>query len=187
MFHLKHMDKSMQHLPDIIPNKVTQSGIIGMNLVDYAPDASFMDFDITPYCYKGLMLKEKEFKTAMDALNWAQYTGSYVSLYCSSGAILPQWVWMLVCVKLQPFAKSIIFGSTEAHKTGRWVANIEDADFSSLAGKKVTLRADADVPEAVYMKATEKLMPLVLSLMYGEPGLPKVIYKLQKPTTEITS
>lgn len=177
----------MQTAPDSIPNKVTQSGIIGINLVDYAPDASFVNFDITPYCYKGLMLKEKEFKTAMDAVNWARYTGSCVALYCSSGAILPQWVWMLLSVKLRPFAKSIIFGSTEAHRTERWVANIETADFSSLAGKKVTLRANADVPEAVYMKATEKLMPLVHTLMYGEPGLPKVIYKLQKPTTETTS
>lgn len=177
----------IQRFPDTILNKVTQSGIRGMNLEDYAPDGPFMDFDITPYCYKGLMLKEKEFKTAMEMVNWAQYTGCCVSVCCTSGAILPQWVWMLLSVKLQPFAKSIIFGSTEVHKTEHWVANIEAADFSSLEGEKVTLRANAAVPEAVYMKAAEKLMPLVQTLMYGEPGLPKVIYKLQKPTTETTS
>ncbi|WP_300598970.1 DUF2480 family protein [Niabella sp.] len=177
----------MQNLPDIIPNKVTQSGIIGINLADYALDEPFAAFDITPYCYRGLMLKEKEFRTAMEAVNWSEYAGSSVSVHCTSGAIIPQWVWILLSVKLQPFAKSIIFGSTELHKTERWVANIEAADFSSLKEEKVTLRANAAVPEAVYMKAAEKLMPLVTTLMYGEPGLPKVIYKLHKPSTETTS
>ncbi|MCF3111984.1 DUF2480 family protein [Niabella sp. CC-SYL272] len=184
---LKHKETDMQDFRNIIPNKVALSGITGVNLLDYAPDDQFLDFDITPFCYRGLMLKEKEFKTEMEAVNWAQYMGSCVSVYCSSGAILPQWVWMLIAAKLQPFAKSIIFGSTEVHRTERWIANIEAADFSSLKGKKTTLRANPAVPEAVYMKATEKLMPLVPTLMYGEPGLPKVIYKLRKSTTEATS
>ncbi|MBZ4187528.1 DUF2480 family protein [Niabella beijingensis] len=166
-----------------IQNKVVQSGIAGLTLTDYAPGDRFADFDITPYLFHGLVLKEKEFRAAMESIDWTQYAESCVSVYCSSDAILPQWAFMLLSVKLRPFAKSIIFGSTEIHRKKCWVENIDAADFSHLEGKKVTLRADIKVPEEVYMKATEKLMPLVATLMYGEPGLPKVIYKSYKPTT----
>jgi len=162
-------------------NKVAQAGIAGIDLADYQPQEPSRDFDITPFLYQGLMLKEKDFKATLEQVNWVQYQDCAVSVHCSSGAILPQWAFMLIAMKLLPFAKSTIFGSRERHIEQRWVENIEAADFSGFSDKKVALRAGSDVPETVYIRATEKLVPLVASLMYGEPGLPKVIYKSNKP------
>ena len=58
-----------------------------------------------------------------------------------------------------------------------WKENLLKADVSSFTGHKVVVRARPDIPPALYMLATSRLKLLVKALMYGEIGMPKVIFK----------
>lgn len=160
-----------------IVNKVTASGILRLDLMEYQPQEEFVEFDIKNYLFQELVVREKEFRAAMDAIDWQYYTKKAVSVFCSVDAIVPQWVYMLVTVKLYPYAAFVSFGSVENHVLKLWETNIMQADLSDYMGKKVALKASEFIPDAIYVKATGILTDKVTTLMYGEPGLPKVIHK----------
>lgn len=160
-----------------IVNKVTASGILRLDLLQYQPDVVFADFDIKNYLFQELVLIEKEFRIAMEAIDWEAYQGKAVSVYCSVDAIVPQWVYMLVAARLKPYAFSVIFGSEKEHHIKLWENRLLQADLTGYEGEKVAFRASEHIPEALYITATNVLAGKVASLMYGEPGLPKVIRK----------
>lgn len=160
-----------------IINKVAASGILRLDLLEYKPKEEFVEFDIKGYLFQELVVREKEFRVAMDSIDWHYYDKKAVSVFCSVDAIVPQWVYMLVTVKLYSHAASVSFGSVEDHILKLWEINLMKADLSNYNEKKVALRASEYIPDAIYVKATTILVDKVTTLMYGEPGLPKVIHK----------
>ncbi|WP_270087616.1 DUF2480 family protein [Sphingobacterium sp. SYP-B4668] len=162
---------------DFIVNKVQLSGIIGLDLQDYAPTDTFIDIDLKDMLYKGLMLREKEFKEALSKFDTFSFRDKMVSIYCSSEAIVPQWAYMLITQKLSPYSISIQFGDPKSHYENIWIQNIRKQDFGYLSGKKVSIKNDIQVPENIFIVITQKLLPIVSTLLYGEVGMPKVIYK----------
>lgn len=164
---------------DIKPiNKVLATGIIGIDLIEYKPTLNMEMLDLAPYLYKGMIIKEKEFKEGMEKIDWAKYTNKAVSISCTFDAIIPQWVYMYVTGKLYPYAPSISFGNQREHEINIWKTNLFHADFKQYREKKVVLKANNEVPDTIYVAASTLLLSNgVLSLMYGEVGMPKVIYK----------
>lgn len=160
-----------------IENKVTASGILRLDLMEYRPTIAFVTFDIRPYLYEELIIMEKNFRIAMDSVNWEAYSGKAVSVCCSVDAIIPQWVYMLVAAKLKPFAESIAFGTEREHLVKLWEKAVENADMTPFYTKKVAFKASEQIPDTLYICATNVLAGNVATLMYGEPGLPKVIRK----------
>lgn len=165
---------------ETIVNKVTASGIQSLDLMAYSPTVEFVHFDIAPYLYMGLIVKEKEFRKALETIDWASYENKAVSIGCAVEAILPQWVFMDIASKLYPYAFAVIEGTSDLHKEQLWAEKLMQQDFGIFTGQKVTLIANPDIPVALYVLATNLLTGSVASLMYGEPGLPKVIYKKAK-------
>src|SRR4051812_20792532 len=100
-------------MQETIVNKVAESGIITLNLEDYYPKEDIVVFDLKPYLFMGLILKEKDFRTALQEIDWQEYQNKYVAVYCSADAIIPIWAYMLVAVNLQPIAKDVIFGDDQ--------------------------------------------------------------------------
>ncbi len=160
-----------------IENKVTASGILRLDLEVYRPTMPFVTFDIKPYLYEELIIVEKSFRTAMDSVNWEDNSGKAVSVICSVDAIIPQWVYMLITAKLKPFATSIAFGTEQDHLIKCWERSVENADLSLYYDKKVAVKASEHIPDALYICVSTILAGKVATLMYGEPGLPKVIRK----------
>ena len=95
-------------------NRVAASGLITINLEDFFPSEEVLVFDIKDYLYMKLMLKEKDFRTALKAHDWEQYQDKQLLVYCSTDAIVPVWAFMLVTAYATPFAKSIFNGETTA-------------------------------------------------------------------------
>lgn len=160
-----------------IENKVTASGILRLDLEAYRPEMTFVTFDIKPYLYEELIIIEKSFRTAMDSVNWEDYSGKAVSVVCSVEAIIPQWVYMLITAKLKPLAASIAYGTEKEHLIKSWEKAIENADLSLYFDKKVAVKASEQIPDALYICVSTILAGKVATLLYGEPGLPKVIRK----------
>ncbi|MNI09555.1 hypothetical protein D3C73_626310 [compost metagenome] len=69
------------------------------------------------------------------------------------------------------------FKSVETLGLELWTQNLKLADLSQYQNQKVVVRARPNMPESLYMLAAARLIPIVTTLMYGEVGMPKVIFK----------
>lgn len=166
-------------MSDIIINKVAESGIITLDLEDFYPKEELVIFDIKEYLFMGMVLKEKDFRTALQQLDWSAYTGKLVAVTCSVDAIVPYWAYMLITAYLQPLAADIVFGDEKAALQQRFLKNIAAIDVDAFNQKRVVIKGCGDLPigEFAYMEITKKLRPVVKSLMYGEPCSTVPIYK----------
>lgn len=164
---------------DTIINRVAESGIITIDLEDFYPESEITVWDIKDYLFRGLILKEKEFREALKQTNWQQYAGKYVALTNTADAIIPMWAYMLVVSYLQPVAKNIVFGNEKEMLQAMMLDTIAGIDAAEYVGKRVVIKGCGDVvlPEAAYIAITQKLQPVVKSLMYGEPCSTVPVYK----------
>ncbi|MCF3110477.1 DUF2480 family protein [Niabella sp. CC-SYL272] len=163
----------------IIRNKVAESGIITLNLESYYPSEPVKLFDIKDYLFMGMILKEKDFRTALKELDWSAYENQLVGIVCSADAIIPLWAYMLIVSYLQPIAKFICLGD-EASVKNKWLLkNIDAIDTTSFSDARVVIKGCGDIPvsEEAYAAISLKLLPVVKSLMYGEPCSTVPVFK----------
>lgn len=173
-------------MSDVIINKVAGSGIITIDLETFFPKAEIVVFDIKDYLFRGLILKEKEFREALKHTDWEQYNGKYIALTNTADAIIPMWAYMLVVSYLQPQAKDIVFGSEKDLVQTLMLNNISNINEDDYADKRIVIKGCGDVvlPEAAYAAITKKLRPVVKSLMYGEPCSTVPVYKAASVKTQ---
>ena len=141
---------------ETIVNKVTASGIQSLDLMAYSPTVEFVHFDIAPYLYMGLIVKEKEFRKAMETIDWASYKNKAVSIGCAVEAILPQWVFMDIASKLYPYAFAVMEGTPALHKEQLWAVKLMQQDFGIFTGQKVTLIANPHINLESPVKSEKK-------------------------------
>lgn len=158
-------------------NKIAENGIVTVDLTDFEPETKSLFFDIKEGLYMGLVLKEAEFRTFLAETDWEAYRNKPVAIGCTANAIIPTWAYMAVAEKLSDVAEQIDYTSSELLNLRLWKERIETTNFNHLVAKKVVVRQSQKVPPLLYVVITDKLKPLVKTLMYGEAGLPKVIYK----------
>lgn len=165
---------------DTIVNKVAESGIITLDLATYLPqEDSVVAFDIKPFLFREMILKEKDFREAMKSHEWNQYQNKHVAICCSVDAIVPVWAYMLISSYLIDSTIGVYFGTREEYIKKIIADNISTISIGEYADKRVVLKGcgDIDVPAIAYVTATEKLKGVVKSLMYGEPCSTVPIYK----------
>lgn len=175
MFYLCIMEKEFV-------NKVSESGIVTLDLEEYYPKEETEVFDMKEYLFMGLILKEKEFREALKGLDLSVYQGKNIAITCSADAVIPMWAYMLVTSYLQPVANEIVFGDRGfLHKT-IFLKNISKIKADDYAGKRVVVKGCGDLPvsETAYIAITQILRPVVKSIMYGEPCSTVPIYKKAK-------
>jgi hypothetical protein len=162
-----------------IINKVAESGLITIDLEKYFPTEEVVPFDIKNFLFMEMLLKEKDFRMALDQQDWSQYNGKKVALFCSTDAIIPMWAYMLVVSKLTGIAKDIHFGNEEEVLKEEIIDNIQHVDAQEYEGKRVVVKGcgDRPIPEYAYIEISKKLIPVVKSMMYGEPCSTVPVYK----------
>ncbi len=165
---------------ETIVNKVAESGIITLDLSPFIPSGGELaSFDLTPFLFREMILKEKDYRAALQTHDWQQYAGKEVAVFCSADAIIPVWAYMLAATYLQPVAASVFYGTPGELTKNILISRINAIDVNEYSGKRVVLKGcgDTPVPEAAYVAATSHLRPVVRSLMYGEPCSTVPIYK----------
>lgn len=154
-----------------IVNKVKQSQkLVTVDLQKYYDETPVAGLDLKEFLYEGLILKEQEFRQGLEDHNWSQYEGKYLSVFCSTDAIITRWAYMLVVQYAAPFAEDIFEGKEEEARFELYRRKLEHIDWSDYKDKFVLLKgcSNKPVPESVYLYATKKLLPHVQKLMYGE-------------------
>ena len=164
---------------DTIINKVSESGLVTLDLETLFPTDEVMGFDMKDYLFMGLILKEKDFRESLNTTDWDVFKGKDVAIYCSADAIIPLWAYMLVSSYLQPVAKTVFAGTPDEFKKQQFISNIRNIDAPAFKDQRVVVKGcgDLELGEYAFIEITSKLRPVVKSLMYGEPCSTVPVYK----------
>jgi hypothetical protein len=168
----------MSETPEIV-NRVAMSGLVTLDLEELYLEGERISFDMADHLHQRIVLKEKEFREAMRSHDWSRYEGKYVALHCSEDAIVPTWAFMLVASRLAPLAKKVVAGNPEQLEATLFHEVIGAMDLSSYQGKRVVIKgcSNRPVPMSAYVRVTERLVPIAISVMYGEPCSTVPVFK----------
>ena len=154
----------------MIENRVAKSGIITLDLVDFIPSGSQYVVDIKDFMQDGLILREKDFRLRIKEKDWSEFQDGFVAVSNSSDGIIPLWAYMLVSSALQPYSSFVVRGNKSHLKGALLKRSIEAIDESEYKDKRVIIKGcgKEPIPESAYIAITQKLQPVVRSLMFGE-------------------
>jgi hypothetical protein len=166
-------------MAELFNNKVAESGIVTIDLASLLPSNEIIVFDIKPHLFMELILKEKEFRAALLTTDWTIYKDKVVGIICSADAIIPMWANMLIVSALNPFAKAVYFGNENKVREQQLLENINTLNINEYNDQRVVIKGCGDTPigESAYIAITQKLRPVVKSIMYGEPCSTVPVYK----------
>ncbi|WP_370390195.1 DUF2480 family protein [uncultured Winogradskyella sp.] len=165
-----------------IVNRVANSKLKVIDLEDYYPNGNRVLLDIKDWLFEGLVLREKDFRKSVSEHDWSQYTDCYVALYCSTEAIVPDWAYMLIATNLEEYSKLTIVGTLEELESILYSQIINDLDLKPFEGLPVIIKgcAHKPVPTNALVLLTQKLKPIVKSIMFGEACSSVPLFKNKK-------
>ena len=163
-------------------NKVAESGIISLDLEKFYPQQEVVELDLKDFLFMEMLLKEKDFREKLEATDWNQFNGKIVAVHCSTEAIIPMWAFMLVSSKLKGFANEVYFGNKQIAIEKAVEKNMLSIDEEEYKDKRVVVKGcgDIEIPSSAFLMISQKLIPVVKSLMYGEPCSTVPVYKQKK-------
>lgn len=162
-----------------IINKVTESGLVTLDLAQFYPRDEMIIFDLKDYLFMGIILKEKDFREALKNLDLENFRNKNVAITCSADAIIPVWAYMLVAAQLQPVAKEIVVGDEKELHRRLFLKNLAAINTAEFVNQRIVIKGCGDTPidEFAYAEATRVLLPVAKSIMYGEPCSTVPVYK----------
>lgn len=160
-------------------NRVAASGLITIKLEDFFPEVELASFDLKDYLFMEMILKEKDFRTALKEHDWSQYQDKVLLVYCSTDAIIPMWAYMLVAAYGTPFVRELFQGTKEQYYQMAYQRILADLDLEPFKGQRLVIKGcgDKPVPVSAYLELTRLLQPYAKSIMYGEPCSTVPIFK----------
>lgn len=162
-----------------IINKVAQSGLVSIDLEAFYPSGERASFDLAPWLYEGLILREKDFRDHVKNQDWNQYKGKHVAVFCSADAIVPLWAYMLISSKLQGVAQTIVQGDSEKLESVLFRNWMDAHDFSQYADKRLIIKgcSHKPVPTDAFLEFVNRAQPYAKNIMFGEPCSTVPVYK----------
>lgn len=166
-------------MSEAIVNKIANSGLITIDLEIYLPGENVATFDLKDHLFMGLILKEKDFREGLKKLDWSVYRDKYVAITCSADAIIPAWAYMLVVTYLDGVAKDSYVGTAEEMKKHLFLKNIGAIDVNEFTDQRIVVKGcgDVNIESFAYAEITKVLLPVVKSIMYGEPCSTVPVFK----------
>lgn len=169
-------------MENTLVNKVSQSGLINLNLENWYPEPPIAILDMKQFLYMGLIVKEKEFRENLNLHDWGQYKNQIVVVDCSIDTILPVWAKMLISIQLEGKAHSVHFGSINTFLYIWYKEIIDTMDISMYTGQRIIVKGctKREIPDSVFAYLSINLKPVVRSIMFGEACSNVPIYKKRK-------
>ena len=169
-------------MSEFIENKVANSGLITISLEEFHQKGDRVLFDIKPLLWQELALKEKDFRSFIKQHDWRQYQDNFVAITCSADAIVPTWAYMLVAIALQPYVKKVIFGNLSDLERELYIDAVNLFDLNSITNKRILVKGcgDINIPDSAFVYISQKFVPVVKSLMFGEACSNVPLYKKPK-------
>ncbi len=165
-----------------IKNRVAESQIVSVNLEEIYPQEERIEFDLKPFLFQELILREKEFRAGLKELDWSIYQDKWVAVNCSADAIIPNWAFMLVATYLHGVVKGYAIGSLMELEVMIAEECIGRIDVEEMQDRPVVIKGCSDfpVPLFAYGRLISRIQPAAKSIMYGEPCSTVPLYKKPK-------
>lgn len=162
-----------------IRNRVKESGIISMDLAEFKPSTPVVGIDLKDQLWKGIALKEKEFRSWISEHDWSQYNGKAVYVYCSTDAIIPTWAFMLVGSKLSTEGVNYEIGDREQLEKELIKEKISELELEEFKDGRIIIKGCSDISDPAFAmtELLKKLQPVAKSIMYGEPCSAVPVFK----------
>ena len=162
-----------------IINRVANSKVITIDLEDYYPTGKRYLLDIKNWLYKGLVLREKEFRTSVNDFEWAKFNDGYVAVFCSSGAIIPTWAYLLIATKLKDNCIINVVGNLDYLEKHIFSEIIKSINFSNFNDKLIVIKgcSKKNIPIDAYSQLINRLKPIAKKIMFGEACSTVPLYK----------
>ena len=162
-----------------IKNRVADSGIVNVDLSDYAPKENILQLDLKQFLFDGLVLKEKEFRIALKEFDFNKYDGKVVAVFCGANVIVPMWAYMLITTYLNNANAKIYFGNKNKVTQAIIKENIDSINVDDYKEKRVIVNGCSNIKlsEGLFIAITKKLQKNVKSLMFGEACSAVPIFK----------
>jgi hypothetical protein len=167
---------------EAIENKIANAGLVKFDLEKLYPKGERVNLDISKWLWQEMIIKEKHFKEHLENHDWSQYQNSYVYITCNSDAIVPNWSYMLLAKYLSHNCKGFFLGNKEEMELNLFSEAINLLDLTPFEDARVLVKgcSEAAVPPSAYVILSQKLIPIVKSLMFGEACSNVPIYKKKK-------
>ena len=94
-------------------NKVAKKAIETIDMLQLISVSNIKGFDLKPFLYRAIILKEKDFRDALKDYNFQEFKESQVYIHCSSDAIIPVWAYMLLASYLTDWDIPHIFAQNQ--------------------------------------------------------------------------
>lgn len=165
-----------------IVNRVAQSPIITIDLEEIYPREERVSFDLKPFLFQELILREKDFRESLKSIDWSQYSNKWVAIYCSADAIVPTWAFMLVATYLNPIAKGYVIGDLNTLEIFIAETCLWKIDLEIFRDRPVVVKgcSKIDIPLFAYGRIISLVQDKAKSIMYGEPCSTVPLYKKGK-------
>ena len=153
-------------MSDALVNRVASSGLITLKPEEWAPTIQPLAFDLKDYLFMSLILKEQDFRDSMKSHDW-----------------IPSWGYMLVATMAAPYAKEVFFGTPDQWVSRQLMQYIDQLDLTPYTDQRVIIKGCSDhvaIGPEIYVALTSRLVPVVKSLMFGEPCSTVPVYKRPK-------
>src|SRR5689334_12329179 len=131
-------------MSEAIVNKVANSGLRTLDLETYLPKGQIVNFDLKDHLFMGMILKEKDYREALQKMDWSIYQDKDVALLCSADAIIPVWAFMLAASYLQPVAREVYMGTPEELYKHLFLKNIDSLDQKEFEGERIVVKGCGD-------------------------------------------
>jgi len=156
--------------PGLIVNRVAESAIETFNLEDLWDGGEVVEFDIEPFLFHSLIVKERDFRDSVRSFDWSVFEGKHVAIFCSVDTVIPTWAFMLISSKLENVAASSVVGRSGDLAPVFYAAALAAFDFSVYADRIVVIKGcnSGVVPTSAYADVTVRLQRVARKLMFGE-------------------
>jgi len=161
-------------------NKVAQKALLTLDLEELFPrETDIAVIDLKDYLFKGLILREADFRTAMAQADWSVFKNKWVAVHCSADAIVPMWAYMVIGAELSGIATDVAHATPARAAEIFLYRQIAQLDMAKFAHQRVVVKGcgDRPIPEAAYVQIATQLAKVARVIMYGEPCSTVPVFK----------
>ena len=152
-------------------NRVKSSKLITLDLETWVDPENLQELDLAAWLHMGLVVREAEFRQALESIDEDAYAGRVVWVRCSTDAIIPKWAWILPALRLDGIARSVHVAHDRRSAVQSELLRLSaEHAWEAYQGRIVILKGCSriEIPEPVYADAAVRLSRHAAKILYGE-------------------
>lgn len=162
-----------------LENKIAQKNVEVFDMEKYYPKAGdIVEFDIKPYLFKELILKEDDFRQSIESIDWSSYANKEVIVFCSNKAIIPIWAFMIIAARLSAVDAGVHAQRDHIEET-ILIERLKKIDLSPFKDERVIIKgcSNKNLSPLAYMSITALFRPVAKAISFGEACSTVPIYR----------